>query len=143
MHGTDCKCVCCERMKKIPGILWVALAALALMGLARAFAYLHAAAASGHDNTALSEALLCGALLVSLFLGWRGAYVLTFVFVVVEVVRGFHWEWEGALRAFLNCLWVLIPVLVSRDYFPSADDWPDYTAQRWSSEPETPEPPQS
>ncbi|MCX7011599.1 MAG: hypothetical protein NTW86_03365 [Candidatus Sumerlaeota bacterium] len=139
MHGSDCKCPCCERMGKIPGILWIALAALALMTLGRALWYLRGVLHTGRDDVALVEAILCGALFVGLFYGHRWAYWLTFVFVLVEVAIGFHWHWHGALRNLLMDLLVLLPVLICRDYFPSPEAWPAYTAQRWSSEAEKPE----
>jgi len=139
MHGSDCKCPCCERMEKIPCILWIALAALALITAGRALWYLRGVLRTGRDDVALLEAILGGTLFVGLFYGRRWAYWLTFVFVLVEVLIGFHWHFHGAMQALLTDLLVLVPVLICRDYFPSPDAWPAYSAQRWSSEEEKPE----
>ena len=97
--------------RSIPPILWIALVSLALMVFGKVlFAF-------KVGPIILIDAALSAVLLVGLYLGHTWAYVLTIVGVILGTIlacsKGIG---NGLMILLIDCL-VLVPVLLSRDYF--------------------------
>jgi len=106
-------------VKKVPRLLWIALAGLALLVVVKIVAIRFA------GPTVLIDAFLNAALLAGLYYGHRLAYVATIVFILVATALAFAWSNAYGFTVFgLNAL-VLFPVLFSSGYFfppPSGKD---------------------
>ncbi|MBN2128718.1 MAG: hypothetical protein JW741_04450 [Sedimentisphaerales bacterium] len=95
----------------IPPVLWIALVSLALMVLGKVlFAF-------KLGPGILIGAGLSAALLVGLYLGHKWAYVLTIVFTALGTITALTKGVGNGLAVLLGDCLVLVPVLLSRDYF--------------------------
>jgi hypothetical protein len=97
--------------RSIPPILWIALISLALMVFGKVlFVFMV-------GPIILIDAALSAVLLVGLYLGHIWAYVLTIGAVILGTIlacsKGID---HGLITLIIDCL-VLVPVLLSRDYF--------------------------
>jgi hypothetical protein len=96
--------------RSIPGVLWIALVSLAVMTL------FHLVLGLARPRLLLA-ALLDGALLWGLFRGFRWAYVLTVLFCGLGAAVSIARNLQGGLAVLLLNALVLVPVLLSTDYY--------------------------
>jgi hypothetical protein len=97
--------------ENIPPVLWIGLISLALMVIGKVlFAF-------SLGPRLLLDAVLSGALLVGLYLGHRWAYVLTIVFTALGTIVTLTKGVEHGLAVLLGDCLVLVPVILSTDYF--------------------------
>lgn len=97
--------------RQIPGPLWIAVISLGLMVLGKVIAALAV------NPLFLIDAVLSGILLLGLIKGRPWAYVLTFFAVVIGTILGLTQSVQnGLIVLMLDCL-VLVPVLMTTDYF--------------------------
>lgn len=95
----------------IPTVLWIALISLAVMVFGKMLFVFKV------GPIILIDVALSAVLLVGLYLGHKWAYVLTIVFVALGTASGLSKSVTNGLTILaLDCL-VLIPVLLSHDYF--------------------------
>ncbi len=95
----------------IPPVLWIALISLAVMVFGKVLLVFKV------GPIILIDAALSTVLLVGLYLGYTWAYVLTIGAVILGTIlacsKGID---RGLITLIIDCL-VLVPVLLSRDYF--------------------------
>jgi len=97
--------------RNIPPVLWIALASLGVMIVAKIVLV------GKVGPIILVDAALSAALLAGLYLGHKWAYILTMVFVVIGAVLAFLLGVQhGITILVLDCL-VLVPVLICTSYF--------------------------
>lgn len=100
----------------IPPVLWIALVSLALMVFGKVLFMFKV------GPVILIDAALSAVLLVGLYLGHTWAYVLTIGGVILGTIlacsKGID---HGLITLIIDCL-VLVPVLLSRDYFFSKSE---------------------
>ena len=99
------------RGAKMPHLLWISLIALALIAI------LKLVIAFTIRPVMFIDVLLTVLLLAGLYFGDRAAYALTYVFTVVATVTGLYNSIELGLFVFIIHAFVLIPVLMSTDFF--------------------------
>ncbi|MBN2594108.1 MAG: hypothetical protein JXA81_11420 [Sedimentisphaerales bacterium] len=95
----------------IPPVLWIALVSLALMVFGKLLFMFKV------GPIILIDAALSAVLLVGLYLGHTWAYFLTIIGVILGTILACSKGISNGLAIFIiDCL-VLVPVLLSRDYF--------------------------
>ena len=95
----------------IPHVLWVGLACLAFMIVSKIITAFTAGPA------VLVDAATSAALLWGLYSGQKWAYILTYVFVALGIVVAGQQGIEAAFMILLFDSLVLVPVILSHNYF--------------------------
>ena len=96
--------------RPIPAILWVAVISLGIMILVKVIAAVS-------NPAILIDAVLSGILLYGIFKGYRWAFILTFVAVVLGTAYAMNQSVKSGMTVLvINCL-VLVPVMMSKSYF--------------------------
>ncbi len=97
--------------ENIPPVLWIGLVSLTLMVVGKVlFAF-------SLGPGLLLDAVLSAALLVGLYLGHKWAYVLTIVLAALGTIVTLTKGVEHGLAVLLGDCLVLVPVILSVDYF--------------------------
>jgi hypothetical protein len=119
----------CASMKKLPGILWFAVGALALMTLKQAVGYV----AFDAGVAALYRCAVLGALAAGIVLGRPWAYWLTIAVMAFEVFLGLRAGFDSMIGALVAFALVLVPVLICQEHFPALDRGDDeMAAMEWT-----------